>query len=487
MPSVVVDTDNENSETTESGRVFTSGPRKTVVIEYRDVSGDNREQLSNNSFPTPLITGQYFSPRTSSQNSIISGTDTKPPVKISTRSLDKEVESTPQSSWNFFRTILSFLGGVRIISQNHKPYEADSKRHQDEEEGPVVHREFSSSNDNSVNRVNVKRDAVDVSKRINSRHFPQAPSSSILGDASIAVNISDHMDFQMLRLFGFSDQKSNQLVSEYAEFSVQQRSLLVVIVSAFFFSAFCMLSVLAPLRLGKHQTNHPTMVVVFGFSALVTNVIDTILIWILVYRQTRHCMKSSRWGPTIIRKFTPIIQFITLLSLSLGYCFRLLGRVLAGACSADEHLTMLDEWNCNPNANVGSLPMDTLIGMMFLPVAYPAVFRECRMDSLLIAVVLIIGTMLVGVYLLGSMKPLIYVALTIFLCVFVALDSVRQSWRAFIAHKQLEQAVAENQRMAQQTEVEMRHVLGNVAHDFKTVSCVYFFHLTFHCLLFSFV
>ncbi len=295
--------------------------------------------------------------------------------------------------------------------------------------------------------------------------------SSIKKTMSIEDACADH---PYLRSYGFNMFqvfRTDALNEEYSEYSVKQRSFPVVLVYAMFFTGSLLMAIFAPFILEKSHPHHD-LIYALGTVSWIMNFIDAVLGWCVVYRQTNHCSISQGWFAQLIKRNGPSIQFYLLMAVSLGYCLRMIARTISGKCIENEYhrAGLLSEWNCNPYHDVDSLPMDTAMAMMFTPIAYPTVFRECRVDMIMFSFSLIVITFFVATYILHKTQPLFFISMYLFLVTFIAIESPRQSLSAFLTHKKFQRSLEENQKMAAQTEVEMRHVLGNVAHDFKTVS-----------------
>ena len=292
-------------------------------------------------------------------------------------------------------------------------------------------------------------------------------TSKVVNEVNTTTDAYVHTYWYIFKTFN-----NPTIMLEYSEFNVKQRSIVMVILVALFFTASLRVAIVAPFVLDHHHPRYE-IVYILGNCSWIMNCIDTIMSWLLVYRQTKQCRTSKHSIPTWIRNHTPSIQYYLLITLSFGYAFRLLSRVICGRC--DENTTILTEWNCNRYHDVNALPIDTVMAMMLTPVAYPAIFKESRMDIVLFAFFLSIAAMLAATAIIGSTDPLFYITLYACLFTFFAYDSTRQSLKNFISHKQLQLVLEENQRMTLQAEIEMRHIIANVAHDFKTVS------LPFYC------
>ncbi len=280
----------------------------------------------------------------------------------------------------------------------------------------------------------------------------------------------------------FRSKRSLELMREYTEFSVEQRSIIVVIICAIFLTCSFFVACAVPIFL-KSTMKQYHEIFTLATLASIMNFIDSICCWLLVYRQTNNCKTSTTWFSNVICKHTTLIQSLLILTTTLGYCFRLLSRVVSGTCNVNEvgfysqMGYLVKEWGCNEYAIVNTLPVDTTFAMIVTPIVAPSVFRESRMDIVILATTITSISMLIATYILGSTDPLYYVIPFFMIGTFVAIDQTRQNMSSFISQKRLKETLEANQKMAAQTEIEMRHVLGNVAHDFKTVSLPYYCHI----------
>ncbi len=294
----------------------------------------------------------------------------------------------------------------------------------------------------------------------------------------------------------FSSFRNQELMDEYSSFSVNQRSFMVMFSCCCFFSFSFFMAVCSAYLLRREHPNYYSVSILMNCSWIM-NLFDSTICWIMLFRQTtlfyrleqtakeQMQLRRIRWFE-LLRQYTPALQYYLLITLTLGYCFRLNARVLSGDCDHHNDLIsrVMAEWSCNDYAKVQALPLDTMIAMMLTPIAYPAIIRECRMDVVILSSTLILLAMLIAIVLLGSANPLYYYVPYCVTGGFIAADLTQQNIASFVLNKRLKMALVENQKMATQTEIEMRHVLGNVAHDFKTVSLPYYCHILCHNVLY---
>lgn len=149
---------------------------------------------------------------------------------------------------------------------------------------------------------------------------------------------------------------------------------------------------------------------------------------------------------------------------------RLLTRFTVGPCSGLEFMEVL---GCNPNHAVGGVPMDTLFGIALNPIMFAVIYRSASWSSTLISWLISIGSMIiVGVLSGATAKPYLVAIFTAYipLSLSILFESRRQSISIFLTNKKLAGLIAENERMAEAIRKdELRSMIGNVAHDLKTV------------------
>jgi hypothetical protein len=166
------------------------------------------------------------------------------------------------------------------------------------------------------------------------------------------------------------------------------------------------------------------------------------------------------------RFFMPLIFIFALI-------FNLIGRTQNGQCKSNN---ILYKWDCNPLASENSLPQETLITLLSLPVVQIIyVFSnnwEVTFSIWLISTVSIFSLVLYY-QLYESLLSLTIYSVFSTLCV---IEVLKQSYRLCLFNDKFEQSVMENKRLTDDKENDMKNMIGNVAHDLKTVS---FKHMLF--------
>ncbi len=116
-----------------------------------------------------------------------------------------------------------------------------------------------------------------------------------------------------------------------------------------------------------------------------------------------------------------------------------------------------------------SLPEGILAAAFFLPISMYFVFKHVaiRMVLLLLVMVFLASITLTGHYNLHNSVTKLCLAFVMSL--FITLEYHRQCWFSFITSLQLQDTLSMNMKMAEEMKAkELRHMLGNVAHDLKT-------------------
>jgi hypothetical protein len=144
----------------------------------------------------------------------------------------------------------------------------------------------------------------------------------------------------------------------------------------------------------------------------------------------------------------------------------ILGRVLNGSCNTYENNY---EWKCNSQHELKQIPTDNLFILMFAPIAFSVMFHS-RLTVMLIIWISVIITIIICLTYFSLITSLEICILYIFLTVLMLIEIRRQNLTYFFILQQLKMLFVENERLADESFAnELRHMIGNVAHDLKTV------------------
>lgn len=164
-----------------------------------------------------------------------------------------------------------------------------------------------------------------------------------------------------------------------------------------------------------------------------------------------------------------------IIGLSVYSNIRLVLRTQQGECIG---ANFIDQLICNPLHSMNLLPPDTFVGLSILPMMFASVFRTADWNVILFSWILTIATMLLCTYLFHESKLVVLILQVYFPCSLIVLfESRRQSLAIFLMNQKLQFLLSENSRIAKQHATELKHLIGNVAHDLKTVKATNFYYL----------
>lgn len=159
--------------------------------------------------------------------------------------------------------------------------------------------------------------------------------------------------------------------------------------------------------------------------------------------------------------------FVLVLSVFLG--LRMWAKIRYGQCTDEGSLA--EHFHCNPHASTSGFPVDSFLALALLPLLYPTILRDT--DWAWVAMSWIVTNFFL---LISSIKDGTVESWTVFIY-YLLLSGLsmyanqKQNIRSFVVQQQLSEVIKQNEEMAQELRAnELRHMIGNVAHDLKTVS-----------------
>ncbi len=147
-------------------------------------------------------------------------------------------------------------------------------------------------------------------------------------------------------------------------------------------------------------------------------------------------------------------------------------RVYKGECSDEKYRNI---WHCNPEFHSSAVPQDCMFLLMIYPILFQAVYKSIKFQTVCLAWLVNVGFMCLAISINGgAMMSLPTLVLYIPLSLIIILDLQRQNLSYYFLHCHQLWLGSENKRLSHESEVEMRHMIANVAHDLKTVSLLVF-------------
>lgn len=236
----------------------------------------------------------------------------------------------------------------------------------------------------------------------------------------------------------------------------------------FSLSAFVLLQVLTTLYFVYNDVtilyNFPETVV--GYINIGFNMISVIVGWILaIFYIIKKCrIDSPFWKVTT---FWSRLEhgWVVLVSLAILVHIGYLAYVTSNV--EQNHYT----------PKRGNMPEGSLVASMILPTMLYMVVKGSTLRIICSTwVILFLVNFFYMVYfdLLYSMKT--FIILMPF-SMFLLVEFHRQNWASFVLTEKLQRLIIENKRMSEEINAnELRHMIGNVAHDLKTVRNILILH-----------
>jgi hypothetical protein len=171
------------------------------------------------------------------------------------------------------------------------------------------------------------------------------------------------------------------------------------------------------------------------------------------------------------------LQKLTYILFIVFYSFRLLTRVIHGQCDGSGYASQYD---CNPTATVHALPQDSYLSLWIFPPAMALLTREDNFYVKTAGGLIIIGALICAAFYVGIESTAVTIVTYLFGCTIFLYDTEYHQLTLFFMYKHLQQTIQDTEKRADEAHLnELRHMIGNVAHDLKTVSCIIVYILVY--------
>jgi hypothetical protein len=173
-------------------------------------------------------------------------------------------------------------------------------------------------------------------------------------------------------------------------------------------------------------------------------------------------LKNGMERNTLLVSFESLGLFLLILSIEIV----LISRVLNGSCASYS-----SQWMCNPEYESQMIPIQQMVVIMFAPIYYSVLFQSRMMLNFIVWISVMVS-LLFSFCIVGFTEPSL-IAFSFYASISILLLMQIRSQRVtnFFRSKQLQFLLSENERLAEENlATELRHMIGNVAHDLKTVS-----------------
>ena len=207
---------------------------------------------------------------------------------------------------------------------------------------------------------------------------------------------------------------------------------------------------------------------------LVLNLFLLVLLWALVYFKKTDTSRKHHTGKTIqgtksLGNLTiSILQNVFVVGMTFTLGFWLLFRLAEGQCAS---ILSIDNFTCNPFQDEFGLPIESVLGLMLVPLTFCVVLRGTSFRMQLVTWAVTIAFIISTAAFVNIQQNLPYIFFFGPTSFVVMCECERQNQAIFEITRKLSQLLEENERLTAEAHAsELRLMVGNVAHDLKTVS-----------------
>jgi len=187
-------------------------------------------------------------------------------------------------------------------------------------------------------------------------------------------------------------------------------------------------------------------------------------------------------GINIFPKQTPICNYgirtllpLMMISSNLFFCLLLILRSSAPTCGRNVDNFVMN-WNCNPYHDVPIFPLDTALIVVIIPLYFTLATKEEHALLAGFLWFLSFSSLIIGAAIVNPdwRSSGVIIALLCLICAGMLIDSYQQRKHNQELHEYIAQHVKKDQDQDQNSQrqqlSQMKDIIGNVAHDLKTVS-----------------
>lgn len=150
-------------------------------------------------------------------------------------------------------------------------------------------------------------------------------------------------------------------------------------------------------------------------------------------------------------------------------CYRHIAKTILGPCRSD--IAFRETWHCTDLDNDRAIVAETSMIVMLIPIMYATVVRGAYIEVSLTLWTMSIGSLIFSMAYRGAINSILFVVYYAVGSLMILVSARRQSFFLFFSHSHLQTFLMEKERQAEVLHSEeLRHMVGNVAHDLKTVS-----------------
>jgi hypothetical protein len=193
-------------------------------------------------------------------------------------------------------------------------------------------------------------------------------------------------------------------------------------------------------------------------------VITTVSMWIVWCYKNRSDRKGMKSGLFEIVENTYHIAVISSVSI------KVITEVLNGECNLGT-FSASHMYACNSFSSSRSIEPAYMLALIFIPMLAFIIMRDARLEAIAVTWSISVGTLIFCAIYMNSRALVLPIIAYVFITLLIFYDAKRQNDTVIGLVTALQFAAAENEKLQEEARAtELRAMIGNVAHDLKTVS-----------------
>ena len=219
------------------------------------------------------------------------------------------------------------------------------------------------------------------------------------------------------------------------------------------------------------NSDFSTTAMVMATITVLLRIISVTLLWLIwAAKPNKSDAALADSSTSCLQLWLPQMQAIYPVAISGALAFRLIAQVLMGNCSQGDVSDPLSSF-CSPYFENGGISLRLVVELMFNPILTAFLLRDTLWEALFGAWVVAVAILVAFCALVGSIDVIIATVAYVYCSVLLYLDCDRHGQQLTDVLTQLQRAQQEIDRLAKEAQaIELRAMIGNVAHDLKTVS-----------------
>ncbi len=211
--------------------------------------------------------------------------------------------------------------------------------------------------------------------------------------------------------------------------------------------------------------------------------------WLLCYFKIKATQPTTSHSKVLMEllSYIPILEDINVYSITLTGSLMILYRATYGSCGEINLMILSSILNPKITCQDQALRSDTTAIALIIPIWASVIIRGASWASIRNSYIIIVGSILYSIYITNSADSLFFVLLFAPFTAMIIYEMRRESEELYLMTEELKFALSENQRHADEVYVnEMKMMIGNIAHDLKTVSeefSLFYYYFVFMFML----